>query len=137
MDFLKRKLLKVAVIALVSLPPSPIRLHRCKERTRTDGDAEKPIVLGFAQLGAESDWRTANSRSIQEAAANAGIQLMFAEAQQKQENQIKAIRSFIAYRVDVIAFSPKVETGWDNVLVEAKAAGIPVILTDRTSENRG
>ena len=91
----------------------------------------KPIVLGFSQIGAESEWRTANTRSIQEAAPAAGITLRFSDAQQKQENQIKALRSFIAQRVDVIAFSPVVETGWETVLREAKAAKIPVILTDR------
>jgi simple sugar transport system substrate-binding protein len=95
------------------------------------GDAAKPIVLGFSQIGAESEWRTANTRSIQEAAQQAGITLRFSDAQQKQENQIKALRSFIAQRVDVISFSPVVETGWETVLREAKAANIPVILTDR------
>jgi len=95
------------------------------------GTGSKPIVLGFSQIGAESEWRTANTRSIQEAAPAAGITLRFSDAQQKQENQIKALRSFIAQRVDVIAFSPVVETGWETVLREAKAAKIPVILTDR------
>jgi ABC-type sugar transport system substrate-binding protein len=89
------------------------------------------LTLGFAQVGAESGWRTANTKSIQDAAAAAGIDLKFSDAQQKQENQIKAIRSFIQQRVDVIAFSPVVETGWDTVLQEAKRANIPVILTDR------
>jgi simple sugar transport system substrate-binding protein len=93
--------------------------------------AEKKIVLGFSQIGAESEWRTANTESIKQAAKDAGIELKFSDAQQKQENQIKAIRSFIAQRVDVIAFSPVVESGWDTVLHEAKAAHIPVILTDR------
>ncbi|MBP2646082.1 MAG: Periplasmic binding protein domain containing protein [Firmicutes bacterium] len=96
--------------------------------------AAKPgdkIVLGFSQIGAESEWRTANSESIKASAKEAGIDLKFSDAQQKQENQIKAIRSFIQQKVDVIAFSPVVETGWDAVLQEAKAAGIPVILTDR------
>ena len=93
--------------------------------------AGKAIVLGFSQIGAESEWRTANTRSIQEAAPLASITLRFSDAQQKQENQIKALRSFIAQRVDVIAFSPVVETGWETVLREAKAARIPVILTDR------
>jgi galactofuranose transport system substrate-binding protein len=94
----------------------------------------KPIVLGFSQIGAESEWRTANTTSIQTAAREAGITLRFSDAQQKQENQIKALRSFIAQRVDVIAFSPVVETGWETVLREAKAAKIPVILTDRAVE---
>ncbi|OJH41941.1 ABC transporter substrate-binding protein [Cystobacter ferrugineus] len=93
--------------------------------------AKGSIVLGFSQVGAESEWRTANTQSIKEAATQEGITLKFSDAQQKQENQIKAIRSFIAQRVNVIAFSPVVETGWEPVLREAKAARIPVILTDR------
>ena len=93
--------------------------------------ADKKITLGFAQVGAESEWRTANTQSIKTSAAKAGITLKFSDAQQKQENQIKAIRSFIAQKVDVIAFSPVVESGWETVLKEAKAAKIPVILTDR------
>jgi ABC-type sugar transport system substrate-binding protein len=94
--------------------------------------AQKKIVLGFAQVGAESEWRTANTESIKSAAQEAGIDLKFSDAQQKQENQIKAIRSYIAQKVDVIAFSPVVETGFENVLREAKAAKIPVVLTDRS-----
>ena len=93
--------------------------------------AAKPLVIGFSQVGAESEWRTANTRSIKEAAKQQGITLRFADAQQRQENQVKAIRSFIAQRVDIIAFSPVVESGWETVLREAKAAKIPVILTDR------
>jgi ABC-type sugar transport system substrate-binding protein len=92
---------------------------------------DERIVLGFSQIGAESQWRTANTESIKSAAAVHNIDLRFADAQQKQENQVKALRSFIAQKVDVIAFSPVVETGWDTVLNEARAAGIPVILTDR------
>src|SRR6201996_2922300 len=92
---------------------------------------DKQITLGFAQVGAESAWRTANTESVKSAAADAKIKLKFSDAQQKQENQIKAIRSFIAQKVDVIAFSPVVESGWDTVLREAQAAKIPVILTDR------
>ena len=93
--------------------------------------AAKPLVIGFSQVGAESEWRSANTRSIKESAAQQGITLRFADAQQRQENQVKAIRSFIAQRVDIIAFSPVVESGWETVLREAKAAKIPVILTDR------
>ncbi|MDN7601305.1 ABC transporter substrate-binding protein [Burkholderia gladioli] len=92
---------------------------------------QKPITLGFSQVGAESAWRTANSVSVKSAAKDAGITLKFSDAQQKQENQIRAIRSFIAQKVDVIAFSPVVESGWEPVLTDAKAAHIPVILTDR------
>ena len=100
------------------------------------GFAQKKIVLGFSQIGAESEWRTANSESVKAAAKEAGIELKFSDAQQKQENQIKAIRSFIAQKVDVIAFSPVVESGWDTVLREAKAAKIPVILTDRAVDSK-
>ena len=96
--------------------------------------AENKLTLGFAQVGAESEWRTANTASIKDAAAKAGVNLKFSDAQQKQENQIKAIRSFIAQKVDVIAFAPVVTTGWDTVLKEAKAAKIPVVLTDRSIE---
>ena len=92
------------------------------------------IVVGFSQLGAESSWRIANTRSVEEAAKQYGFGLMMENANQKQEKQIDAIRSFIAYRVDVIVYSPIVETGWDNVLSEAKQAGIPVILVDRMIE---
>ncbi|WP_342706263.1 ABC transporter substrate-binding protein [Burkholderia arboris] len=92
---------------------------------------QRPITLGFSQVGAESAWRTANTVSVKGAAKDAGINLKFSDAQQKQENQIRAIRSFIAQKVDVIAFSPVVESGWEPVLTEAKAAHIPVILTDR------
>lgn len=94
------------------------------------------ITMGFAQVGAESGWRTANTKSIQEAATAAGIDLKFSDAQQKQENQIKAIRSYIAQKVDIIAFSPVVESGWDTVLKEAKDAKIPVILTDRAVDSK-
>ena len=98
--------------------------------------ADKKITLGFAQVGAESEWRTANTVSIKEAAKEAGIELKFSDAQQKQENQIKAIRSYIAQKVDVIAFAPVVTTGWDTVLKEAKSAKIPVILTDRNIDTK-
>ena len=93
------------------------------------------VTMGFAQVGAESGWRTANTKSVQESAKTAGIDLKFSDAQQKQENQIKAIRSYIQQKVSVIAFSPVVESGWDTVLKEAKTAKIPVILTDRAVDS--
>ncbi|MBQ1613686.1 MAG: ABC transporter substrate-binding protein [Selenomonas sp.] len=95
------------------------------------GSGSKQITMGFSQIGAESEWRTANTESIKQAAKDAGINLQFSDAQQKQENQIKAIRSFIAQGVDIIAFVPIVETGWDTVLKEAKDAKIPVVVVDR------
>jgi ABC-type sugar transport system substrate-binding protein len=95
------------------------------------GGGSKQIKLGFSQVGSESGWRSANTDSIKDAASKAGISLTFSDAQQKQENQIAAIRNFISQKVDVISFSPVVTSGWDAVLTEAKNAKIPVILTDR------
>ena len=92
------------------------------------------LVVGYAQIGAESEWRTANTASIKETAEQLGVDLKFSDAQQKQENQIAAIRSYIAEGVDVIGFSPVVETGWETVLQEAKDAGIPVIMVDRRAD---
>lgn len=90
------------------------------------------ITVGFSQIGAESEWRTANTKSIQAAAeADPDIELIFSDGQQQQQNQIAALRSFIQRDVDVIAFSPVVETGWSTVLEEIKDAGIPLILVDR------
>jgi ABC-type sugar transport system substrate-binding protein len=100
-----------------------------KGTTVPSGD--KKLVVGFSQIGAESAWRTANTDSIKGEAEKRGIDLKFADAQQKQENQIKAIKGFIAQGVDVIAFAPVVETGWEPVLREAKAANIPVFVSDR------
>ena len=110
-------------------------LTGCAGKQEQAGD-NASIVVGFSQLGAESSWRIANTVSMEQAARDAGYGLMTENANQKQEKQIDAIRSFIAYRVDVIVFSPIVETGWDNVLTEAKQAGIPVILMDRMIETQ-
>lgn len=96
------------------------------------GDSDDLIVVGYAQVGAESDWRTANTVSFQTTFTEEnGYKLIFDDAQQKQENQIKAIRNFIQQDVDYIVLAPVVETGWETVLGEAKEAGIPVILSDR------
>ena len=97
----------------------------------TAGKTFADLVVGYAQIGAESEWRTANTASIKDEAERLGVELKFSDAQQKQENQIKAIRSFIAQQVDVIGVSPVVETGWETVFQEAKDAGIPLILVDR------
>ncbi len=89
------------------------------------------IVVGYSQIGAESNWRTGNTASIMETAESLGVELIFADGQQRQENQIRAIRTFIAQQVDVIGVSPVVEDGWESVFQEAKDAGIPIILVDR------
>jgi len=93
--------------------------------------AHRKPVLGFAQVGNESMWRAANSESIRTSAEEAGVELRFENAEGSQQKQIDIIRSFIAQKVDVIAFSPLIETGWDEVLKEARDAGIPVICSDR------
>jgi simple sugar transport system substrate-binding protein len=90
------------------------------------------MTLCYPQLGAESDWRTANTASIKQTAEEVGAKLIFSDAQQKQENQISAMRACIQQGVDVIALPPVVEDGWDAVLTEAKNAGIPVIIVDRS-----
>ena len=97
----------------------------------SSGGASRKLVVGYSQIGAESAWRTANSESIKSEAAKRGHDLRFADAQQKQENQVKALRSFVAQKVDVIMFSPVIETGWTQVLQDIKRAKIPVVLADR------
>lgn len=118
-------------------------LAACQSKATFEAPAQDPsggaknyndLVVGFSQIGAESEWRTGNTESIIEAADELGIELLFSDAQQKQENQVKAIRTFIAQQVDVIGVSPIVETGWESVFQEAKDAGIPIILVDRRAD---
>lgn len=137
---IRRKFAKVGLAAVAAV--SALTLAACSSNgggssTETtaggsggDGDL---IKVGFSQLGAESGWRTANTESVKASLTEEnGIDLIFVDAQQKQENQIKALRDFIAQDVDIIAFSPVIETGWDEVLQEIKDAEIPVVLVDRT-----
>lgn len=91
------------------------------------------IVIGFSQLGSESDWRMANTASIEDAAKEAGITLLFENAEQSQQEQFAAIRSFIEKKVDVIAIAPVVQTGWDGILQEVREADIPVVIIDRSA----
>jgi simple sugar transport system substrate-binding protein len=103
----------------------------------TDGSRDhaakprQPLVLGFSQLIGQANWNTANTESIRKAARDAGIDLRLEDAERSQEKQVAALRSFVKQRVNVIAFSPVVETGWEFVLREIRSAGIPVILMDR------
>ena len=100
-----------------------------EKEAAADGDL---ITVGYAQVGAESDWRTANTESFKSTFTEEnGYKLIFDDAQQKQENQLTAIRNFIQQEVDYIVLAPVTETGWDTVLQEAKDAGIPVIIVDR------
>ena len=97
----------------------------------SEPEEDKRIVVGFSQLGAESDWRSANTASMKEAFSGNGYELIFEDGQQKQSNQITALRKFIQQDVDYIVLAPVTETGWDTVLEEVKEAGIPVIIVDR------
>ncbi len=103
------------------------------KETRNDSPktSQTAPVIGFSQIGGENDWRNAETESIRSEALKRGVDLKFSDAQSKQENQIKAIRSFIAQKVEAIILAPVVETGWEPVLKEAKHAQIPVILVDR------
>ena len=100
--------------------------------TEAAGNTGDVITVGFSQVGAESDWRTANTESMKSTfSTENGYNLIFDDAQQKQENQIAAIRNFIQQEVDYIVLAPVTESGWDTVLQEAKDAEIPVIIVDR------
>ncbi|MDR0585376.1 MAG: ABC transporter substrate-binding protein [Treponema sp.] len=95
---------------------------------------DRKIVMGYSQIGAESEWRTACTNSVQAAAKEWNIDLRFSDAQQQQQNQLQAIRTFIQQKVDIIAFTPVVETGWEAILKECLDAGIPTICVDRSIE---
>lgn len=129
---MKKKFI-IGTIAVVA--SAGLMLSGCSSAGSSDKAAagsNKTIKVGFAQEGAESGWRTANTQSLKTAFTSAnGFKLNFSDAQQKQENQIAAIRSFITQGVDAIVFAPVVETGWNDVLKQAKQANIPVILEDR------
>lgn len=127
---IKRLLILVTLLSLVACGSSQTSQPVTANKTpKTYAD----LVIGYSQIGAESRWRTANTLSIQESAQDLGIDLRFADAQQEQINQINAIRSFITQKVDLIGVSPIVADGWDEVFAEAKAAGIPIIVVDRTA----
>lgn len=98
------------------------------------GVASAELKVAFSQIGQESDWRTANTDDVKKAIVDAGWELIYDDAQQKQENQVKALRNFITQGVDYIVFTAIVTTGWDDVLAEVQEAGIPLILIDRLPE---
>ena len=125
-----KRMTKVAVAAAAALCAT--LAMSCQKKAPAAAGGKKLITVGYAQVGAESDWRLANTESFKSTFTEAnGYKLIFDDAQQKQENQIKAIRNFIQQDVDYIVVAPVVETGWETVLQEAKKAGIPVILSDR------
>ncbi len=127
----------IGLIVLACFSLRSIKNLQNNETKNTDNIDANQIVVGFSQLGSESDWRTANTKSIQNALTKKnGFSLIFSNGRQSQENQIKAVRSFIFQEVNYIVIAPSLETGWDTVLEEAKQAGIPVIIVDRMIETK-
>jgi len=128
------KLLAIVMLASLVLTAcgSPAATEKAPAEPASSQKTYADMTLCYPQLGAESDWRTANTASFKETADQLGVKLIFSDAQQKQENQISAIRTCIQQGVNVIALPPVVEDGWDAVLTEAKNAGIPVIIVDRS-----
>lgn len=124
---MKKKIFAGCMVAAMSMG-----LVACGGEDEKKDSGSSLIKVGFSQVGAESDWRTANTASMKETfTKDNGFELIFDDAQQKQENQIKAVRNFIQQDVDYIVIAPTTETGWETVLKEAKDAGIPVIIVDR------
>lgn len=127
----------IGLIVLACFSLRSIKNLQNNETKNTDNIDANQIVVGFSQLGSESDWRTANTKSIQNVLTKKnGFSLIFSNGRQSQENQIKAVRSFIFQEVNYIVIAPSLETGWDTVLEEAKQAGIPVIIVDRMIETK-
>lgn len=128
-------ILILVIVTCCSL--KPIKRMQIKEVDKVQDDDTDLIVVGFSQLGSESEWRTANTKSIQNALTREnGFSLIYMNGRQKQENQIKDVRSFIFQEVDYIVIAPVTETGWDTVLEEARDAGIPVIIVDRMIDTK-
>ena len=120
-----------ACVGAICLTAAQCESAESNGRSGAKGIGRKTLTVGFSQIGAESGWRTAETQSVRSEAARRGINLKFSDAQQRQENQIKALGAFIAQRVDAILLAPVVEAGWEPILKQARAAKIPVILVDR------
>lgn len=125
----------VVILQGCSLDSSPDTAALGNDSLSVEGKkGYQDLVIGFAQIGAESEWRTANTNSLKQEAERLGIEFKFIDAQQKQDNQILALRTFIVEKVDLIGISPVVETGWDEIFQEANDAGIPIVLVDRRAD---
>lgn len=128
---------RYAVLVAVWLLLSVVVLFAWQPQQSAPAESRNYVVIGMSQVGAESDWRVANSESMKSVFTEEnGYQLLFDDARQKQENQIAAVRKFIQQRVDYIVIMPIGENGWDSVMREARDAGIPVILVDRMVDIR-
>lgn len=126
------KLIIVSMLCMLTIGCGNSFVPPSRSSDTEKADSTECIVIGFSQLGAESDWRSANSESMKTTFTEEnGYKLLFEDGQQKQANQIMAIRTFIQQEVDYIVLAPVTETGWDTVLQEAKDTGIPVIIVDR------
>ena len=124
---------KIPRLLIPRLLAATLALAGCaKQNDSASSGSGKKLTIGFAQTGAESAWRTANSESMKAEAKKRGYDLRFSDGQSKQEVQIAAVKTYITQHVDAIVIAPIVETGWEPVLQEAKAAKIPVIISDRT-----
>ena len=122
--------------------PAPAASEEATEETTEEAPAEDTaasgdtISIGFAQVGHESDWRTASTKSCQDVfSADNGYELSFVDCDNKSDKQLEAVRNFIQQDVDYIIIDPIVATGWDTVLTECEDAGIPVIVIDRTIDD--
>ena len=119
-------------MALLALTALCFPLSSCSDGSISRDDAqERRLVLGFSPIVSWGGWMGANANSVREAASSANMELRMEDSRRSQEVQIATLRSFVQQRVDVIAFSPVVESGWEIILREIRAAGIPVILMDR------
>lgn len=131
--------MKKIVSILIALVSFSACFTGCIKKNKPDSSSadvtrgmNRKIIMGYSQIGEESQWRIACTNSVKQAAAEWNIELKFSDAHQKQENQMNAIRSFIKQKVDIIAFTPVIESGWEEILQECRDAGIPTICVDRT-----
>lgn len=132
---MKKTLAVLCVLVMLFTIPVGCTPYNADATDESDQPMNNLIVVGFSQVGAESEWRVANSESMKNALSEEnGYELIFDDARNEQENQIRAIRTFIQQDVDYIVFSPRVETGWNSILQEARDAKIPVIVIDRDIE---
>ena len=128
---MKKRFFSLVVAAVIGINLIACGRNTCSMEDKSS-ETDREIVIGFSQIGAESDWRIANTESMKTTFSEEnGYKLFYHDAQQKPANQIEAIRNFIQQEVDYIVLAPSIETGWDTVLEEAKAASIPVIIVDR------
>lgn len=130
---LKSKLTTILILTVILFTSLFILQKSLKNQTNKKIE-QVPIIVGFAQLGSESTWRLADTESVKSAAKDAGVSLIFENAEGSQEEQKQIIKDFILQKVDVIIFPPIVATGWEGILKDAKKAGIPVIIADRNIE---